>query len=412
MMEAQPRFLFLHAATSRSHGLDTLRSVAILAVIAFHLWAFHGQTVPDAALPFVRIGWMGVDLFFVLSGYLIASQLLRHYSAGKRPSLWQFYRNRLYRVLPAFFVVLGLYLFVPAWRETEALAPAWQYATFTFNLFADHPAWMGFSHVWSLCVEEHFYLFLPLIVWAAMRRPSLRRCVTLVSGFVLCGVAVRAWFLFHLLRPLADQDDFGQAFMRHIYYPTYSRLDGLLAGVSLALIKTFRPAWWAQIARRGHTLLLFGLALATGAVLLFDDRHPASTGTSVPGVLFGFPLLALALACLVASALSANGWLRLRIPGVQLCATLAYCLYLTQKQMLHLVDAWFPRLENASRPAWLLVYLAVCFAVAGALHLCVERPFLILRDRRRGLSMAGSDIKVQTRFPLIPEPAGEDQNAV
>jgi peptidoglycan/LPS O-acetylase OafA/YrhL len=314
--------------------------------------------------------------------------------------------------MPAFFVVLGLYLFLPPFRETETLAPAWQYVTFTFNLLADHPAWKGFSHVWSLCVEEHFYLFLPLIVWACLRRPSLRRSVTLLAAFVVSGVAVRAYFLFHLLRPLAGQDEFGAAFMRHIYYPTYSRLDGLLAGVSLAMVKSFRPAWWAQITRRGHTFLLLGVALAGAAVLVFKDRHPATTGTSVASVVFGFPLLALGLACLVASALSSNGWLRLKVPGAKLCATLAYCLYLTQKQMLHLVDAWFPRLEQAGRLPWLLVYLTVCFAVAGALHLCVERPFLILRDRRRGLVRAGNDIKVPTHFPLIPEPAGENENAV
>jgi peptidoglycan/LPS O-acetylase OafA/YrhL len=389
----------LQNSAPRYHGLDTLRSVAILAVIGYHLLAFHGDTVPDWAVPFVRMGWMGVDLFFVLSGYLIASQLLRKCAAGSRPGLWEFYRNRLYRVMPAFFVVLGLYLVAPGFREAETSALAWQYVTFTFNLLTDHPAGRNFSHVWSLCVEEHFYLFFPLIVWAAMRRPSLRRGVVLVATFVLLGVAVRGWFLFHLLRPLADQDGFGAAFMRHIYYPTYSRLDGLLAGVSLAMVKSFRPAWWAQIARRGHALLLLGVAITGGAVLLFDDHFPAETGTSAASVLFGFPLVALGLACLVASALSANGWLRLRIPGAQTCAALAYCLYLTQKQMLHLTDAWFPRLEEAGRLPWLLVYLAVCFGVAAALHLCVERPFLRLRDRRRTLR-AESDIKVDTSVPL------------
>jgi peptidoglycan/LPS O-acetylase OafA/YrhL len=401
----------LQTGTPRSHGLDTLRSVAILSVIVFHLWGFHGDTVPAALLPVVRIGWMGVDLFFVLSGYLIASQLFKPYRTGERPSLWQFYRNRLYRVMPAFFVVLGFYLLIPAWRETDTLAPTWQYATFTFNLFADHPAWKGFSHVWSLCVEEHFYLFLPLMVLFAMRRPSLRRAIAVIAAFVLFGVTIRAWFLFHLLRPLAGLGDgFGPAYMSHIYYPTYSRLDGLLAGVSLALVKTFRPVWWAQIARRGHSLLALGVVLVGVVVYLVQDGHPAETGASIPSVLFGFPLLALGLACLVASALSANGWLRVKIPGAQLCATLAYCLYLTQKELLHLVDLWFPRLEDFSRLAWFAAYVAVCFAVAGVLHLCIERPFLLLRDRRGARSLVQGDKKLQPNFVLVPENAGEDRN--
>ena len=384
--------------------------MAIFSVIVFHLWGFHGDTVPDALLPLVRIGWMGVDLFFVLSGYLIASQLFKPYLVGERPGLWQFYRNRLYRVMPAFFVVLGLYVFVPSWRETNALASLWQYATFTFNLLADHPAGKGFSHVWSLCVEEHFYLFLPLIVMFAMRRPSLRRAVTVIVAFVLIGVALRAWFLFHLLRPLAGQDDgFGAAYMSHIYYPTYSRLDGLLAGVALALVKTFRPGWWAQIARRGHSLLALGIVLVGLVVYLVRDAHPATTGADISSVLFAFPLLALGLACLVASALSTNGWLRLKVPGAQICAALAYCLYLTQKELLHLIDLLFPRLEDFSRLAWFAVYLAACFAVAGALHLCVERPFLLLRDRQRADGKTRSDSKRQAAFVLAAETAGEDR---
>jgi peptidoglycan/LPS O-acetylase OafA/YrhL len=63
--------------TPRFHGLDTLRAVAICAVIFFHLLTYHSQTLPDALVPVARLGWMGVDLFFVLSGYLIASQLFR-----------------------------------------------------------------------------------------------------------------------------------------------------------------------------------------------------------------------------------------------------------------------------------------------------------------------------------------------
>jgi peptidoglycan/LPS O-acetylase OafA/YrhL len=369
--------------TPRFHGLDTLRAVAICAVIFFHLLTYHSQTLPDALVPVARLGWMGVDLFFVLSGYLIASQLFRPYCAAERPSLRMFYRNRLYRVLPTFLVVLALYLAVPLWREAPSLAPAWQYITFTFNLLAESPSRQSFSHVWSLCVEEHFYLFLPLIVIAAMRRPSLRRGVTLVAAFVIFGVAIRAFFLFHLLRPLAGDDEgFGNAFMQHIYYPTYSRLDGLLAGVTLAAVKEFRPGWWARIARHGHALLAAGVALVAVEVYLTKDLHPAATGTSVLSVLFGFPILDWGLGCIVASALSTNGWLRFRFPGAQICATLAYALYLTQKEMLHLVDAWFPHLEDASRLAWVAVYGVACLVVAGALHVCVERPFLRLRDRQ------------------------------
>jgi len=369
----------------RDHGLDTLRSLAILSVILFHVNAYHGEgTLPDLLVPVARLGWMGVDLFFVLSGYLIGSQLFRPYLAGEHPGPWSFYRNRLFRVLPAYFVVLALYYVFPAWSEdTGHMAPLWEYVTFTFNLFVDYSVYQAFSHVWSLCVEEHFYLLLPLIVLAMMRKPSFKKTAALLAGLVLFGICIRAYFLFHVLQPLDNADhSFGVAYIERIYYPTYSRVDGLLAGVTLALIKTFRPVWWNALARRGHTLLCVGAALVGLAIYLFKDRWESVDGAAAVGVAIGFPLLALGLGMLVASSLSFNGWLRFKVPGATLIATLAYSLYLTQKEVIHLVDLCFPAIANAGMVPWLALYAACSLAVAAALYLCVERPFLILRDRR------------------------------
>jgi peptidoglycan/LPS O-acetylase OafA/YrhL len=373
----------------RSHGLDTLRSLAILAVILFHVNGYHGGgTFPDALVPVVRLGWIGVDLFFVLSGYLIGSQLFRPYLAGEHTGLWSFYRNRLFRVLPAYLVVLALYYAVPAWTEDPGhMAPLWEYATFTFNLFVDYSVYHAFSHVWSLCVEEHFYLLLPLIVFAMMRRPSFTKTVVLLAGLVLFGICVRAYFLFHVLQPLDNAEQpFNVVYIERIYYPTYSRLDGLLAGVMLALIKTFRPVWWKALARRGHLLFCLGLVLVGVAIYLFKDRWESVDGVEAVGVLVGFPLLALGLGLLVASSLSANGWLRVKVPGAKLIATLAYSLYLTQKEVIHLVDLCFPAIANAGMFQWLGLYAVSSAAVASVLYFCVERPFLILRDRHRVLN--------------------------
>jgi peptidoglycan/LPS O-acetylase OafA/YrhL len=365
-------------------GLDTLRSIAIVAVVVYHLLAYHGSVIPAWLAPAARTGWMGVDLFFVLSGFLIASQLLRPYATGGRPSLGGFYRNRLFRILPAYLAVLAVYFLVPGWTEDTTLSPLWQYLSFTVNLCADRSRYQGFSHAWSLCVEEHFYLLLPLTVLVLMRKPSARKAVAAVAAVALFGMAVRGYFLVHLLRPLAESDNgFGMAYMERIYYPTYSRLDGLLAGVTLAAIRSFRPVWWNWIVRRGHATLVLGLALTAASIALFEDRHPAYTGTSAGSVLFGYPLLALGLALVTASALSANGLLRWRIPGAGLCATLAYTLYLTHKALIHLVDAWFPQLAGAGRGAWLAVYALCCLLAAALLHLAVERPFLRWRERLR-----------------------------
>jgi peptidoglycan/LPS O-acetylase OafA/YrhL len=96
----------------------------------------------------------------------------------------------------------------------------------------------------------------------------------------------------------------------------------------------------------------------------------------------GPPVLSLGLGCLVASALSCNGWLRHKVPGAQLMATLAYGMYLTHKELIHLIDGWFPSIAEGAMVRWLCVYAVACLLAATILYLCVERPFLTLRDRR------------------------------
>ena len=263
---------------------------------------YHGaESLPDFFVPIARIGWMGVDLFFVLSGYLIGSQLLRPYRLGQRPRLLSFYRNRAYRVLPAYLVVLGLYLYLPAWREFPDLMPTWNFLTFTQNLFIDVNVAQSFSHVWSLCIEEHFYLLLPVTVLFMMCKPSLRKTTVLLIILVLAGMGLRAFFLIHELQPLARSgQSYGVPYMEHIYYPTYSHFDGLLAGVTLALIKTFRPLWWSALARRGHTLFSLGIALLAVAIWLCKDRFLSPFGVSACGIVLGFPVISLSLGFLVA----------------------------------------------------------------------------------------------------------------
>ncbi len=175
--------------TERMRGLDTLRAFAILAVMSYHLY----DLLPEWIQPAAHFGWIGVDVFFVLSGYLIALQLFRPYLQGNAPRLGTFYSRRLWRVLPTYLVVLSLYLSWPAWREDPHMSPAWEFFSFTENLSVNYHVDRAFSHVWSLCVEEHFYLFLPLLVLLLMRRPTLRNALLTLAFFVLAGIAIRSY---------------------------------------------------------------------------------------------------------------------------------------------------------------------------------------------------------------------------
>jgi len=370
-------------SNNRLPGLDTLRALAIVVVMVFHLQ----RLLPDIAGPIARFGWMGVDLFFVLSGYLIGSQLLKPAGDGRRISLLSFYRKRAYRILPVYLVVLALYMFWPLWREAPGMSPLWQFLTFTENFFVDYSVNQAFSHVWSLCVEEHFYLLLPVIVLVLSRRAAAWKTITVLTFFVALGLAIRSYEYFHVLLPMGrDSDDFGVRYIERIYYPTYTRLDGLLAGVALALMRIVRPGWWTAILQRANWLLAGGVALMGCTLWMFADR-----GSAVGNVV-GFPLMAVAMGMLVMAAADRRSWFgRVHVPGARLVATLAYSLYLTHKEIAHLDELWLPKVMGARDWKTVCVLVVSCVAAAGLMYVAVERPFLALRDRRDGRLVANLD---------------------
>jgi peptidoglycan/LPS O-acetylase OafA/YrhL len=359
---------------NRLAGLDTLRALAIVVVMIFHLQ----RRLPDSFSPIGRFGWMGVDLFFVLSGYLIGSQLLKPVRDGRRISLLGFYRKRAYRILPVYLVVLGLYSFWPAWREAAGLSPVWQFLTFTENFFIDYQNNQAFSHVWSLCVEEHFYLLLPIIVMMLAKRPAVWKTVAALAFFFALGLVTRSYEFFHVLMPMGrGAEHFSTDYIERIYYPTYARLDGLLAGVALALVRMLRPKWWERMVRHANVLLLAGVASTACVLWIFTDRF------GPVGTVIGFPLMATAMAMLVAAGSDTPCWFgRLRFPGAKLVAMLAFSLYLTHKEVAHLDELYFPGVMSVANWRSASLIAASCLAVAAALYFAVERPFLVLRDRQ------------------------------
>ena len=141
----------------RLHGLDHLRALAITLVFLFHYFILSGGQpawLPETA----QFGWTGVDLFFVLSGFLISSQLFAQIKKGQHISFKDFFTRRFFRIVPAYLVTVALYFYFPFFREKENLPPLWKFLTFTQNIGLNLKDNGTFSHCWSLCVEEHFDL--------------------------------------------------------------------------------------------------------------------------------------------------------------------------------------------------------------------------------------------------------------
>jgi peptidoglycan/LPS O-acetylase OafA/YrhL len=251
-------------------GLDLLRAIAVLWTMQFHGFIVGGLGEDWHWLE--RYGWMGVDLFFVLSGYLIGGQLLRPLARGESPSLRDFYLKRAFRILPAFWVVLAIYLLWPGFREAPGMEPWWKFALFVVNLDIDYASNAAFSHAWSLCVEEHFYLLFPALALLLARKPSATKfwiaCIVVLLG----GIALRtgAWLHFDALQPQRAW------FVEDIYYPTWNRLDGLLMGVMLATWQAYRPDSWARMAKHANVVRVARRGGARAGVLAVPRTHRAA----------------------------------------------------------------------------------------------------------------------------------------
>jgi len=359
-------------------GLDLLRAIAIVWVMLFHSFLVGGF---DPGWDWLSYwGWMGVDLFFVLSGFLIGSQVLRPLADGRPVDFRDFYVRRVFRVLPPYFVVLALYFLVPDFREEPGIQPLWQFLSFSLNFLIDYAHNRAFSHAWSLCVEEHFYLVFPLAAALLARRLSLRGFVAICALLVCAGIAIRGYVWLYDMAPVSGvataARSFSQRFVEDMYYPTYNRLDGLLAGVILAAIKAYRPAWWERLQRHANVLLVAGLAMMAGVLWLFADRVGF-----VPN-LIGFPLLSAALALLVAAGAGTSSWIgRWRVPGAGWIAAISYSLYLSHKGAIHLASLAFgAQLEGHGFLAF-CGYGAAALMGGALLHWVVERPSLRWRER-------------------------------
>ena len=356
----------------RQPGLDLLRALAIIVVVIYHA-GIMGFPLPGQVH---RFGWIGVDLFFVLSGYLIGGQLLAPLARGQRFNLGRFFARRALRILPAYFFILAIYFLLPAWREYPEMFPLWKFLISVQNIGLRGGT--AFSHAWSLGVEDQFYLLLPLVLLCLIR---WRRAALIVPcAIVLGGLALR-WFLAR--QNPGDGGVSFRGFQTLIYYATWTRLDPLVLGVGLAAIEKFRLSWWQRLMNLAPWLWLPGLALIVYAFWI-EEPGVITVATSV----WQFPLIALGMAALLICAVSPRlPFRRVSIPGTAFIASIAYSAYLVQKLVIHFVAQLLAtqNISLTSFPAIVGVQLCV-FAAATILFLAVERPFLRLRHRIAGRS--------------------------
>jgi peptidoglycan/LPS O-acetylase OafA/YrhL len=355
-------------STPRLRGLDLLRAAAIALVLMTHYCGFvSGQPTFGVV---GKVGWAGVDLFFVLSGYLIGNQLLAPAARGEPLSLRAFFVRRLLRTLPNYYVVLAVYwLFPGPPLGGSAMAAPWRFLTFTQNFGLAYG--QTFTHSWSLCIEEQFYLLLPLVVLALARIGfPVRLAWGLLAGGIAAGMASRA-----AAYALNGHD----AFMADVYYSSFCRADELLPGVAIALLRNFHPHAFARLLRHANALCAAGLALSVGILTCIHLDWPATSVTSA----FGFSLLAISFGMLTCAALSPACILnRIDLPGAPQLALWSYAVYLVHKPVFMALRPQLERLHvDAGAPATIVGVLAAGITGGWVLYRCVETPFMRLRAR-------------------------------
>jgi peptidoglycan/LPS O-acetylase OafA/YrhL len=347
-------------------GLDGLRGVAILLVLGIH------------AIPRVLPGgFIGVDLFFVLSGFLITSILLVERRRSGRVDLGRFYVQRALRLLPALSALLLaclVYAYLtepaPAFRLTllDTRAAAFYYYNWHVYFNGNQLLTPTMVHLWSLSVEEQFYLVWPVLLILLLTLVPRRSLQAIVIVVCIAAVAVHR----ALTWPAGGNI--------WISFRTDLRADTLLWGVLIAIVA---DAGSIALPRRARLALQAALVPAI-AILA---AHALMPGIAVNGYLYriGWNLIGLAGAVLVATTAccpprplrTALEWAPIRWLG-----RVSYGLYLWH-YAIFVVWVYYPVARIAAGPAWLRIVVAITasLGMAALSHYYLERPILRWRDR-------------------------------
>ena len=376
----------------RNKRLDILRCAAVIAVMCHHSGPYHKGIIPL----FEKIGWAGVDLFFVLSGFLISGLLFCEYKKHQQINITRFLIRRGFKIYPSFYVFLvgaGIAARLFARNMASTTTDYLHEAFFVQNYF---PGIWG--HTWSLAVEEHFYILLPIFLLLLARYSPNRENPFKVIPRVFVGVAIvsvvsRALFL------LVAQPNI---FLGLSYRATNSRMDALFFGVLLGYLHHFHVAQlsaFVESNRVGVAILSFGLL----SIPLFVARE---TGAFVvmgfTGMYLGFGgllLLSLYIGRTIPPRLH-------RIPSIigscmAFLGAYSYSVYLWHVPMSFWTPAIAQRAFHIVLSPWtaFFAYISASFVLGIFMARVVEFPMLKVRER---LFPSVDTAKISSRLALEP----------
>jgi peptidoglycan/LPS O-acetylase OafA/YrhL len=386
--------------SERSQAIDLLRGVAILLVLGCHFVVAPGAAgvLGPLATFWYRIGWAGVDLFFVLSGFLVSGLLFAEFKRNQRVDMGRFLVRRGLKIWPSYFAYLAFLGIWLLWRQGGA-STLWPNLLHVQNYLGTPRI-----HTWSLAVEEHFYLIVAAAcAWLLTSRHigSVHRLFPLAAVFALIAVALARHTGFahggrHSLNLLA----------------THLRFDGLLVGTLVAYVTHFAPARLAWCGRRPGSCLSIGAALAAPTLWLTPDYSAWSAGFGLGIMYLGFALIILGVINLEQPGQRAR-FLFSTLPARWLArvGVFSYGIYLWHVDLAQTPMKKVAAMAVSSQlPGWTLwlgltaFYVALAYLTGALMSRLIEMPVLALRDRLFP-SRTEKPIQPEAVAPAMVEPA-------
>ena len=344
---------------ARRLDLDVVRGVAIVLALGWHFSRNpSGNAVLDALQwPGHMFGWAGVDLFFVLSGFLMGQLVLRERSRTGAFDGRRFTARRVLRLWPVLYVFLAVHAVL---GEEPVGSYLWQNA-----LHVQNYAGTSLAHLWSLAVEEHFYLLLAVLFpFFARRRGSVRLLVGVLVAVLLGSLA---------LRVLGVATGVGEV---QLQWRTHFRMDALAAGVLLAVLKVHAPAAFDRLAGRRW---LWAAVTAAGVGFLATVGKIGALGSTLGYTVAYLTGAAFLLLLHGAAWVPRAGWLTRPMAAL---GRYSYGIYIWHVFAAELVLGWLPGMDyDSSGPAAQLAKFGAAIGAGVLTTVLLERPVLRLRDR-------------------------------
>ena len=354
-------------------ALDAIRAAAILLVVGGHFAkeVWHVGGAPDIAiqqLPLFTQGWTGVDLFFILSGYLIGRQLWKELFSTGDVQVGRFILRRGFRIWPLYFFFLLVILLFRA--RHEFLWPDW--------LFLSNYLGGALPGGWSLSTEEQFYISVPLLLALFKRRLSGGQWMAVLGGLLLLELTARKV----TIDELRLQGLTGKELSASVQYQFHLHCEGLLTGLAIALASIWKPHWFRRAANAGFSwagFAIFAAASAFGLTLRSVDKYVYSL-LALAMVYGGFTLWALLDRSLLSRPLASRFFYPI--------SRLSYGMYLNHLFFMPTFAVVFTpillqRLGGGTFAfvAGLVFSIMVSVTIAAVTFVLIEHPFLHLRQQ-------------------------------